>query len=671
MKTNKKIISVMVLFFILIVGFTTVSAADNQQSDDSIITDNNYENVETATYTNNNQIQQNNIKNIKTDADNTTANNQTSTQTSDIQEKKNRKTEVENIRVPIGDVANLTAHISTDDNTTVNTGSVIFFVNNTILLDSNNKMITANVINSTATLNYTFPYSYRNLNIKYFAVYLENDQYNPSISTKGNIALPYRTAPLIVTTNDTVTKMDHNITFTAYVNDTKEVNDGVVIFKINGLTVKNSTGQDYQVKVVNNTASMNYTIPDGWSAKAFKLTAVYANKNYKRLENKTYFSLNKTETHFDVDAIVTSQTPVTIQGQLLDEYNHPVLGQSVVAVKINGTTLLKANNKTQYFAVNNGTVNITIDVDEKYQTGETYTLTLVTGDRVAYLGNRFNTNITFVKTVENDYITGLFVNTMTITQTHVQNWVKAGITDVYVRCINYTNATLRNTLQTVLRLTNNTDIRVHAVINCFYDAKTKTWISPNSTSRMEFLKENLNYILTNMDVDGVCLDYLRYPGTDGSNSNKQVILTQSTKTLVDYINSKGNYTISACVMPEGAGNAEAYGQNYTSLGKLVDYLMPMTYKGNYRGNTTDASDSWVTSKLDYIIKQVGDKNKVVTILQTYWNDNNRTNRPISKLEATMQAIAEKNAIRGISLFLEGNMAGYTKTYQSIMENVTS
>ena len=661
MKTNKKIISVMILSIILIIGFTTVSAADNQQSEDNVITDNNYENPETTTIVNNDQIQKNNIKNTKTDAANTTAN---------TQKKKNTKTEVEDIRVPIGDVANLTAHVTANDNTTVNTGTVVFFVNNTILLDSNNKMITADVINSTATINYTFPYSYRNLNIKYFAVYLENDQYNPSVSTKGNIALPYRTAPLIVTTNDTVTKMDHNITFTAYVNDTKTVNDGIIIFKINGLTVKNSTGQDLQVKVVNNTASINYTIPDGWSAKAFKLTAVYANKNYKRLENKTYFSLNKTETHFDVDAIFTSQTPVTIKGQLLDEYNHPVLGQSVVAVKINGTTILKANNKTQYFAVNNGTVNITIDIDEKYQNGQTYLLTLVTGDRVAYLGNRFNTNITFLKPAD-EYITGLFVNTMTITQNHVNNWVKAGITDVYVRCINYTNATLRNTLQTVLKLTNNTDIRVHAVINCFYDARTKTWISPNSTSRIEFLKQNINNILTNMNVDGVCLDYLRYPGSDGSNNTKQVILTQSTKTLVDYINSKGNYTISACVMPEGAGNAAAYGQNYTSLGKLVDYLMPMTYKGNYRGSSSDANDTWVTTKLDYIIKEVGDKNKVVTILQTYWNDNNRTNRPVSNIEATMKAIAQENAIKGISLFLEGNMAGYTKSYQTIMENVTS
>lgn len=66
----------MILSIILIIGFTTVSAADNQQSEDNIITDNNYENPETTTIVNNDQIQKNNIKNTKTDAANTTANTQ-------------------------------------------------------------------------------------------------------------------------------------------------------------------------------------------------------------------------------------------------------------------------------------------------------------------------------------------------------------------------------------------------------------------------------------------------------------------------------------------------------------------------------------------------------------------------------------------------------------------
>ena len=462
--------------------------------------------------------------------------------------------------------------------------------------------------------------------------------------------------------------MDQNITFTATINDTIDVNDGVVIFKINGLTIRNESGESLQIPVVNNTASLNYTIPDGWSAKPLKLTAVYANKNYKRMENKTYFSLTKTETHFVMDEIITTNSTANIQGQLLDEHNHSVLGQNVVAVKINGTTLLRANNKTQYFNVINGTVNITIDIDEKYQTGEKFKFTIVTGDRLGYLGSRFDTNITCYKPADGEYITGIFVNTMTITQNHINNWINAGITDVYVRCVNYTNATLRNTLETVLKYTNNTDLRVHVCINCFYDVKNKQWVSPDNTTRMEFLKEHLNNILTNLDVDGVCLDYLRYPGTDGANSSKESILTEATKTLVDYINTKGNYTISACVMPEGSENALYYGQNYKSLSQLVDYIMPMTYKGNYGNSTNDQPDSWVTEKLDYIIKEVGDKNKVNTILQTYWSDTNRTNRPVSNVEATMNAIAEANAIKGISLFLEGNLAGYPTSYAEIMED---
>ena len=80
-----------------------------------------------------------------------------------------------------------------------------------------------------------------------------------------------------------------------------------------------------------------------------------------------------------------------INAKLLDENNHLVLGESAVAVKINGQTIKRFNGKTQYFVAVNGTVDISFLILNFSKPGN-YTIQLVTGTRVAYSENR--TNIT-------------------------------------------------------------------------------------------------------------------------------------------------------------------------------------------------------------------------------------------------------------------------------------
>ena len=334
--------------------------------------------------------------NIEYSGDNNYLSSKTQVKTSITKTKIKTTTTTEDVRVPIGDTATLKAKVTAADKKVLNTGVVRFYLNNTLLKDSNNKIVEIQVKNGSAQVNYKAPYSWRNQNIRLVAEYLGTNEYIQSNSTKANLALPYRWAPLVVTTNQSITKMDESITFTATIKDTITVNDGVVIFKINGLTVKDKNGKDIQTKVVNNKASINFIIPDGWSAKAFKLTAVYANKNYKRMENKTYFNLTKTKTHFNVadNNIKVSNRTMTITGSLLDEHNHIVTGQSVTAIKINGKSLLKSNNKTQYFAINNGTFTFTFKLPDYIKQSGKYNISFVTGDRLAYLGSRLDKTIT-------------------------------------------------------------------------------------------------------------------------------------------------------------------------------------------------------------------------------------------------------------------------------------
>jgi len=300
--------------------------------------------------------------------------------------KTNTITTMNNTRTQIGDTVTLKAAVTTINRTKINTGTITFKMNGTTIA-------TTKVTNSQAQTTLTPTNNFRNQNVKIEATYNENTQYNPSTTT-ANLALPLRTAELVVTTNAT-TKMDQTITLKAVIKDTKTVNDGVIIFKINGLTIKDKNGNTITTKVTNNTATLNYTIPDGWSAKPLKLTAVYSNKNYKRLENKTYFNITKTQTHINLTNTIQTQSHknIKIQAQILDEFNHTVVGENIIAVKINGETIKKTNGKTEYYVVENGTINLEIPIPEKFNKKGTYVLEIVTGDRTAYTGTRQQTKL--------------------------------------------------------------------------------------------------------------------------------------------------------------------------------------------------------------------------------------------------------------------------------------
>lgn len=295
-------------------------------------------------------------------------------------------------KVAVGDIVTITAIVYDLNNNKVKSGIVNFKYNNTLLKDMNTDNSNIQVKNGVATISFKSLNHWRNSNIKLQADYLENANYNPS-TTKANLAVTLRTALITVTTTPAVTKMDEKITFTATLKDTVTINDGVVIFKVNGLTIKDDDNNTIMVNVKNNKATLEFTIPDGWSARSFKLTAVYSHRNYKRAENKTYFNLTKTETHFNITSITARKNAnLTIKAKLLDNHNHNVLGVNTIAVKINGQTL-QENGKSVFFDIVNGTVSLSFKLPDKYVNMTSLNVMLVTGDRVAYLGNRYNTTI--------------------------------------------------------------------------------------------------------------------------------------------------------------------------------------------------------------------------------------------------------------------------------------
>lgn len=81
---------------------------------------------------------------------------------------------------------------------------------------------------------------------------------------------------------------------------------------------------------------------------------------------------------------------------------------------------------------------------------------------------------------------------------------------------------------------------------------------------------------------GVSLDYVRFAGTAYEYKNADLSITTIVQTITDAVKAVDpNVVVSIAIMPEPNGNIRYYGQNFAELSRIVDYIIPMEYKGNY------------------------------------------------------------------------------------------
>ena len=225
-----------------------------------------------------------------------------------------------------------------------------------------------------------------------------------------------------------------------------------------------------------------------------------------------------------------------------------------------------------------------------------------------------------------------------LTTSKVTALKQKGVTDVYVMTKD-ASGTIHNTeLSNAIRLCHAQNIRVHAWFACF---KTSSgWANPANTAYQNTLLSQIKSVIKNHGVDGISLDYVRYPGTACYYSGASDIIANFVSKVNNII---GNKKLSCVVMSEGSTNAKYYGQDYSKLTKYCDYLLPMTYKGNYGEN-----DAWITSMTKYIVQHSNGK-PVYTGLTTYYGDNNLRTLTATEMQNDVNA-AKKGGAAGITLF---------------------
>ena len=197
---------------------------------------------------------------------------------------------------------------------------------------------------------------------------------------------------------------------------------------------------------------------------------------------------------------------------------------------------------------------------------------------------------------------------------------------------------------------NKLGIDVHIWVQAFYDSNG--WVNPvkNGVKNSAYFNKKIKEIKSYASVKGVAgihLDYLRYPGTAYKTHGGTAAINSFVKKTVSAVHKiNSNLVVSAALMPETTSMIKYYGQDYSTLSKYLDVVIPMIYKGNY-----GASSAWIKKTTQwYVSKTKGAE--VWSGLQSYKSDSNTQLLSASALKKDIKS-AFNGGASGVVLFRYG------------------
>jgi len=252
------------------------------------------------------------------------------------------------IKSSIGSITKITANIQDENGEKVTGGKAIFKINGITLKDENSNTIYAQVKDGIASINYKVQNTWIKNTTYIEAVYSGTENYTSS-RTKQNGILNITKGKATITLDPTATtaKAGQTITLRAKVLDANgdRINNDKVIFKLNGITLKDQKGNTLYAQVIDGEAILNYTIPATYSAKTYTLTAVIGGNYYQRTETNGTLTLEKKAALITPDSISTKNKKTTVKATITDETGQPLATTTKLAFKVNGKTINNANSK--------------------------------------------------------------------------------------------------------------------------------------------------------------------------------------------------------------------------------------------------------------------------------------------------------------------------------------
>lgn len=249
---------------------------------------------------------------------------------------------------------------------------------------------------------------------------------------------------------------------------------------------------------------------------------------------------------------------------------------------------------------------------------------------------------------------GYWVFGRDMTNVNLSDLKNKGVTDIFLNYYAFTTHGESKVLSWIKEAKQN-NINVHIWVQAFYDGE---WHNPKTTDLTNKKNEIKKY--ANLDgVYGIHLDYLRYPGTAYKTDGGSDAITQFVKEVH---NQNPNTILTCAVMPESELKYY-YGQDLEALGKIVDAIVPMAYKGNYNKGT-----DWLKS----ITSNFGKYATIWTGLQAYKSDENTSLLSVDELKNDIKSCLDGGA-KGIILFRYGltQNIDFTSSTTTAVNNTTN
>ena len=212
--------------------------------------------------------------------------------------------------------------------------------------------------------------------------------WNEAIYSPGNSEALVKIAYMNVTNNAYV-DTGCNVTFNINVVDQENVPlIGTAIIKLAGITLKYSNGTQILLRVFNGKANLTYNLA-GYSARIYKVTAVFSKKDYDRCEAYNTLTVNKGNYSIDPPTFsTTSEGKVRITLKIRDSHGQQVTGITKIAFKISNKTV--ANTR-----VENGALYIEFKIP--YLPAREHELSILLGENYRYNYMKVNSTCTIYK----------------------------------------------------------------------------------------------------------------------------------------------------------------------------------------------------------------------------------------------------------------------------------
>ncbi len=252
---------------------------------------------------------------------------------------------------------------------------------------------------------------------------------------------------------------------------------------------------------------------------------------------------------------------------------------------------------------------------------------------------------------------GIFVFSTDITEgvgKFIHNAYSHSITDIFLLVKGIDGKPETQLLSELISEAHLKGVKVHAWVNVLndttafssgkYSTAGKSWIDARDTSYRNYFLKDIIRPLTNMDVDGIYLDCLRYPENAQEFSGASEAVDEYYKLIKEELNenNKSNILLSSSVMPESEETVKRYGQDAASISKYLSFIVPLTFTHSYKENP-----AWVGNQTEYFNNLVTNGCKIFAALQAL-DDNKNFTTPFELQQSIDYAVA--NAASGVIFF---------------------